>query len=239
MPVHRRGRTVFAYRREIEDWLRGNPGMPADENDGSPPVRSTLVHHRAVIATAGIAGLILVVFVLWTGSTNPSPSLSLELELDGRSLRVVHPRQGLVWEHIFDRMLIGQDIHDRFLNNNVHPAHVMTDLDGNGAPEVLVTLGEDEFGVGGWRLCCLDDEGDVVWAYDPGGMFQWDDEKVFPNWMMEFDVSDLDGDGIQEVVVYSRHVNFFPAKFTILDPPGGGSTGTILSRRLVLRLAHT
>jgi len=221
LPVHRKGRTIFAYLEEIDLWLKGHPSESVQTDESPQDLgRGSLRKSLLVVVVAIIVLGTSVTIVIWLAASRAAKASVSSLSLNGKVLTALSQENQMLWEIELDGCLITPEGHDRTFSESRKTPTCVTDLDNDGRQEILVTMGAEKLTTENWRLECLDHRGNRRWIYSPAEHIRWQDVEARSPWFLEFDVADLDGDGNREVVVYSRHSHFFPGKITILDAEG-------------------
>jgi hypothetical protein len=178
LPVHRvpggRRGAVFAYRHEVDEWLRG-PGVVAGRNGAGTRVEepapvepgegngSTGFAWRrpALLAVLAVAFLGTAAWALRSGlrSGGDSSRPVDEVAFDAREI-VARAAGTELWRHDFGRAVV------RIPRNGPGRPFAVADLDGDGRGELLVSVTfarqgaapEDE-------LFCFSSDGRVLWSY--------------------------------------------------------------------------
>ncbi|MBN2432681.1 MAG: hypothetical protein JXQ27_14490 [Acidobacteria bacterium] len=225
LPVHRKGRTIFAYMQDIDGWLQGHP-LDADDHHvtaaaepSEPPAVKKIRIRTLALVVCGVV-LVLLILYFWPGWWRETPAKQFHLELSGRWVKLHDANDQLLWEKEMDGWLITPEAHRKAFEVSIKSPSCVVDLDNDGLMEILVTVGGQDYYMESWRLYCLDQQGDLRWKYSPDEYIRWGDIVTYPRWYLEFATKDLDNDGICEIVVSSRQSNFFPNKITILDVQG-------------------
>ncbi len=186
LPVHRiGGEVVFALRSEIDAWStsksgqRGQNGalnIPADANgdaeDGADtgPARLTdrlraLAVKRPHVAALviALAGVLLTVIAwisvsaIWRSSATMAPIA--DVRLAGNRLEALDADKRVLWSQPFDEI----QNPDRAANRKTL---IITDLTGDGAPEILYVAADDQ---AGQRLVVFNNDGKVRFQHQWSG----------------------------------------------------------------------
>jgi hypothetical protein len=225
LPVHRLDKEkksrVFAYRSELETWLRARSGGPAPAR-ARPPLSRIIVPAAAVV----ISLTLLLVFAL--PKLGPGSRTPADFRIEGPELIILNKKGGELWrwdsglENLIDESLYRSRYQIRrstYVRTNL-PYLAIKDLDADGRPEILFTIQtEDEFGEG--LLVCLDARGRERWRFQAGRTMTFGDRTYSPDYRIDgFETADLDGDGRPEILVPSFHNNDFPCQLAILGLDG-------------------
>lgn len=225
LPVHRldkeRKSRVFAYRSELEAWLRDRSSGPA----AAPARRPRLWIIVAAAAVMISLALLLMVFLprFAPGSRTPA-----DFRIEGSELVILNKRGRELWR--WDSGLEKLEKEDFYRSNfqtrknsNTHtvwPLLMIKDIDADGREEILFTTQTDnEFGEG--LMVCLDAAGRERWRFQAGRTMTYGNRKYSPDYRIYgFDLADLDEDGRPEIPVKSFHNNDFPCQFVVLGCDG-------------------
>ncbi|OGD25160.1 MAG: hypothetical protein A2Y56_08320 [Candidatus Aminicenantes bacterium RBG_13_63_10] len=238
LPVHRAGSKlskslVFAYREELDDWLRRR-----ETGDSAPKkprgVRRSFLGIRIPIWLASIP-VVLIAALLMTGLVgkignsgldSPQP-YSFKIE---RSELVVLDRQGAeLWR--FDTRLpnlYDNDSYQRHFpcrkgienEDRKLPWVKIEDIDSDGRTEVLfmVRTFDDYCDVG---LYCFDDRGRKLWTYTPGRKMTFGTRHFSEDYALDaVDVISPNTTGEKFVIVLARHIPHFPSYIVLFAPDG-------------------
>lgn len=185
LPVHRvppggKGRSVFAFADELDDWLQGpgaasEPANQGNDSGGAGSWRRTPARRFSLLAGAlGFAAVGASLVALW-----PRSDLGVvEFTYAGDSLIALGPRGEAVWSHRLDSRF-------RRLPGQAAPqSHLIYDLDGDGRREILVN---DNFYVGSssveeGRLFCFSSSGELRWTFLFGDTLNFGDDQFLPPW---------------------------------------------------------
>jgi hypothetical protein len=189
LPVHRvpggQRQAVFAYTGEIDAWLeQGELGVtpPAQQaTNGAPLIQTASVleqqneaatapkaryrpKYRALVLVIALlaGGISWLVFASHTIRSNPP----LRIDFTANSIQAFDAQSRLIWTHSFPKPLHPEYLkHMEVLTDSVRIA----DLDGDGEPEILVTIPlttgpnlNDQFQM---ELDCFSSSGKLLWSY--------------------------------------------------------------------------
>jgi hypothetical protein len=211
LPVHRpeggSKSRVYAYKDELETWLKGNTALPLSPS--AHPSRSGI--NRIAPAAAVILFIAAALF------------------FQGSKLMILNRAGRHLWEHdtglknleaeakfraFFNEKKLGTDSITREL-----PLIIIRDIDADGKTEVLFTTQTiDSFYAG--RLTCFDHRGRERWRFEAGREFAFGGKTFSRDYWCRFDVRDLDADGRQEVVVIGAQAPDWPTQLAVLSSDG-------------------
>lgn len=243
MPVHRiGGEVVFALRSEIDAWStaksgqRGHNGaltLPADTNGDadngedalSPPpaiparaARLVLRHPHlsaltsAVLAVLVTVGIVSAIVSLRRSPEPPGPVVSVQIV--GSVLDAVDAHGAVVWSHRFDEP---QPPVPPEGGASRAKRHIVTDLTGDGLPEVLHVAKGDQ---SGQRLFVFNHDGSVRFERQWHGTVRFGDQDYHgPFHSMWVWVTKATG-GDPVIWLSSRHRVEFPSVLERLDVDG-------------------
>jgi hypothetical protein len=232
LPVHRvpggRRGAVFAYRHEVDGWLRGPGAAPGRNGDGKPagesappvvPAGPTGFAWRrpALLAVFAVALLGTAAWALRVGLGLPGLSVGShavdEVRFAGREI-VARAAGTELWRHDFGRAVV------RISRNGPGRPFAVADLDGDGHRELLVSVtfaresaaAEDE-------LFCFSSEGQVLWSYvDRAPLVFRGGTYGPPFWYGN--VVAYRADGEWRVAWSQLHNVWWPARVSLLDARG-------------------
>lgn len=223
LPVHRlsvgsRAR-VHAFSDELDAWLEASSETPHEGDDAAtePPAarRSAARRPRLLLpASAGIAILAIVIALtgsMWGGGVpttcvQEAGTLTV-LDAEGRKL--------------FRRTFRGSPVTLQVLTCDV------TDIDGDGEPEVLAGTTERGQELGTGRLHVFESAGDLRWTRRHGRSLRRGerrfDARFTGRWVRVATVG-----GRKRLVVGSVHNPFYPSEIRLLDPSTGETLDSYL-----------
>jgi hypothetical protein len=261
LPVHRvpgKGARdpVFAYRSELDEWLRrGKNGtaptteVQADgvtsteqlhlsgtpEAAGSPKVDRT--RSRLIGASSAVLVMLLAVFIFLARRPLPS-GLTAKIQFTTAGVQGLDDAGQVIWMHQFSALIHPESLkHMELLNNLVRIA----DLYGDGRREMLVTVPLERSRNPGdvplTEVDCFSRDGKLLWSYVP-------QEKL------RFGNYDLDGPWIVEDILLSpsakpviwvalAHYRWGNSIVVQLDPATGKSITRFVNTGIVYKLKET
>ncbi len=225
LPVHRLDKEkksrVFAYRSELEAWLKDRSGGPVPAPARRPRLWIIVPAAAVLIALA----LLLAVFMPRLGPGSRTPA---DFRIEGSELVILDKKGGELWRWDSGRAnLVGEDTYrPRFQTRHstgvdtLRPFLILKDLDADRRPEILFAPKTDnEFGEG--LLVCLDAAGRERWRFQAGRAMTYGERVFSPDYRnYGFDTADLDGDGRPEIIFPAYHNNDFPCQLAVLGLDG-------------------
>jgi len=236
LPVHRAGSKlskslVFAYREELDDWLRRREGTPSQ-----PPVRRRLSPaflaraHFWVLVVLGVA--VFSILVLSKIMSNSSPAELLQpynFKIE-RSEFVALDKEGVeLWR--FDTRtpdLFDSDsyqVHFPYrkgigLIDRKLPWVKIEDINADGRTEVLFMIHTHNENAD-TGLYCLDHRGRKLWTYTPGREMTFGTRHFSEDYTLDaVDVIPAGPQGQKRILVLARHIPNFPSYLALLAPDG-------------------
>ncbi len=240
LPVHRPGGQpgprVFAWKHELDSWLAGKP-RPEAEADPAPARIASAVERGSISRTwALVSALIIIVgglayFGIRYLTRDRMPA---DFDIDGNKLVILNKAKNRLGnfeespnvleseayyrKHFQTRQAAPDDPECGIL---FPPRLAFEDLDGNGRREVLF-VPNVQGANNARRLYCLDRRGRPIWSapYEGGKELTFGDKLFAWNYFSSFETRDLDGDGKQEILVFSEQNSDWPTQLTILSWDG-------------------
>ncbi len=236
LPVHRleaesRGK-VFAYRDEIDEWLRERAeGIPAAKRASGKRLS------RILAVAAALFTLVSAAF-FFRGTLRrfvfPQSRVPADFRLEGSTLVVVDKRGDEVWR--WDSKLPNLQTEEHYRVHfqekregaeyvPVWPYAIIKDIDGDGRIETLFSIQTKEENREG-ALLCFNEDGTWRWRFDAGRALRFGGTDYRREYRIGgFDLCDLDGDGNREVIVISWHKPDWPCQVAVLDTVTGDLRG--------------
>jgi len=238
LPVHRAGSKlskslVFAYREELDEWLkRRETGDSAPKKPGG--VRRSFLGIRIPIWLASIpvvliAALLLTGIVGKSGTAKPGSPQPYSFKIERSELIVLDKKGAELWRFdtripdLFDndsyqvhfpyRKIIG-------LNDRKLPWVKIEDINNDGRTEVLFMIHthNDNADTG---LYCLDHRGRKLWTYTPGREMTFGTRHFSEDYALDaVDVIPAGPQGQKRILVLARHIPNFPSYLALLAPDG-------------------
>lgn len=237
LPVGRvaggKGRSVFAFTDDIDRWLTGRPdgeGVPPSAGNPAPPAaplteetpspsipRRPVWFVAAALATIG-APAVLAVWTLW-----PAPE-ALHISLDQRGVHRAEADGSSTLIYPFDPARVTATV-------DIPPPHLVTDVDADGAPDVVVAISHEADAASGMhhsgRLVRLDPDGTVRWTHEVADQVTFGARRFAGPWaVMDWRLSP--GAGPRRIAVAARHYVWWPGFVALLDD-AGQRTGTFVN----------
>ncbi len=226
LPIHRLSESskarVFTTKEELDEWLRtkenDKEGYDRERFRFGPKMRS-----GTLSILVSLIVIVAVCFVLLKPFQSNRPA---DFKIEGSVLVVLNEKGKELWrfdtelEKLVDEKtyrLYFQFKHDRGDRARYLPHLIIKDIDSDNSPEVLFsTQTQGEFGEG--ELYCFDHKGQPLWTFKAGREIKFGSKVYSPDFRIKgFDVVDLDNDGLLEIVVVSRHHDYFPNQVVVLD----------------------
>jgi hypothetical protein len=241
LPIHRMEGSekggVFAYRDELDKWLAQRTGQPEPAKNGTEVIeagrkwarlesrrwsRKRLISFHLVVWAAIIAAFIFL-------NRRATPRIPVDFRIEGSELVVLGGG---------DRELFRYDTGvNNLLETNAYrraprsagapgtggrdlPYIGFRDIDLDGRRETLFTIQtQDE--VGEEVFLCLDTRGRRRWSFQAGRELKFGDQVYSADYrIIGFDLHDINGDGKQEIQLYSTHKPDWPCQFVVLGSDG-------------------
>jgi hypothetical protein len=260
MPIHRiGGEVVFALRSEIDAWStaksgqRGQNGtlsLPADANgeaedsDDGPRLALTARLRRVVIQRPHVAALamaltgVLVTVIAWVVDRwmiqpAASPPHVVDVRLAGIRLEALDGNGRELWSHSFPEH---QEPHPKD-HPHRHLRLVITDLTGDGRPEVVYTATNHQTGT---RLFVFNSDGSVRFDHQWTGAVRFGSQDYQGPFHAMWVWVTRGSDGAPTIWLSSRHRVEFPSVLERLDVTGrvtgeywqGGEVTAVAAGRL-------
>jgi hypothetical protein len=246
------GEIVYALRHELDAWLErvgdarpGDAAQPAEAdptsiaaapNGAAPPAAPRYL--RAWIAAAiglvivAAGGLAIYLIVGVRPPTNGAgdrsavtdvPGRPARWKADGNRLIVLDDSNRQLWDHRFDFPL-KEDAYGP-LGDAGRTTVIVTDLDGDGRPEVLVMtvpayVVAETHVAERCRLVCFNGDGSLRFEYLPATPVKFGDDEYGPPFGVNRVLTTDNGDGTRTVWITASHSQMFPTVLQKLDPQG-------------------
>ncbi len=218
LPVHRvpggkRG-AVYAYRSEVDAWLRTTAGLPVAE---SPPVgpNSSTLWRAAGIWLAGLGIVILGLLFALRLARSPNPQ---QATLVGAELTALDGAGRAIWRYRFPEPVQPTDVpmFDPNQNTQIH----LEDLNGDGKNEVLVAAAYNRHSETNHdELYCFASGGRLLWRYQPHAEFNFVGRKASGPWKLH-SLTVVPEDGKKVVWAAFTDPVFAPAIVASIDADG-------------------
>lgn len=206
LPVHRvtgePGKSVFAYRSEIDRWLLRQPPPPTDAEH---PRR----RWKAVLAGSAAALLLVVLASLAVSQASGSKAVAA-VSVEGHEIVATDAAGRQRWRLRLPDV-DGQAVPARLL---------VADVLGDGAPEVLAALhyirgGRQDAGV----ILLIDGRGEIVWRHSPEDRYRFGDVEYGPGWFPS-DMAVYGAPGARRIAVAYHHHTWWPGLVVTYDAAG-------------------
>jgi len=218
LPVRRvqGGRSVFAYKSELDRWLAGGVRPAADTRlepapavPEPPPSLSPLgprLRRRTALSLALALACALVLAVWWLGVDAPVATVALA----GQEIVARDAAGAVLWRHQV-----------RPLDGAVVPARLLvTDIDDDGDPDVLAALHVmKRGGHGDGLLMAFDGCGRLRWERSVSDRYRFGEQEYSPPWFPE-DVLVYRAGGAARIAVALHHHTWWPGLVITYDAEG-------------------
>lgn len=206
LPVRRvtgeRGKSVFAYRTEIDRWLHGQPSPLVEDAHPRRRWKTVLAGSAAALALLALAGLAV--------SQASASKAVAGATLEGHEIVATDRAGNERWR----LSLSGVDGH-------VVPARfLVTDVRGDANPEVLAALhynrgGRQDAGI----VLLIDGGGEVVWQRSLEDRYRFGDVEYGPAWFPS-DIAVYGVPGARRIAVAYHHHTWWPGLVVTYDSAG-------------------
>lgn len=262
LPVHRLpgGQAVFAYKTELDDWLKqgkranGTASLPAAPQ--SEPLLEPLPQPLKVEAEipmpkrterwpfwryAAMLGIIGAVTAVLAGvsflrrSAAASEAVVANVRFATTSIEALDDAGRVMWRH-----QLGKPIHPEVLQHKERLDNLVriTDLFRDGSREVLVTLplqvSPNPADPAISEVDCFSSQGRLLWSYIPHEKFQFGDHELDSPWLVQ-DVFVSQG-SVPELWVALDHYRWGNAFVVQLDPRTGNGTVRFVNTGVIYTL---
>jgi len=222
LPVHRfhggkRG-PVFAYPEDLDRW----------QQQDSQETRNTQhsVKRRISIVCAVALCLSIMSLLIWVILLDTTDPELTSIKVSAKIMTAFDQYHEILWETKLERELMDQAFYDesycfsKTYEDKVHSYRV-EDLNIDGKKEILVLSGLTTTTKAVPSILeCFDCTGKQIWQFKPGKPLTFGKDTLDDTWTACFDVEDLDGDGRFEIIVISRHTDYFPSEISVLNHGG-------------------
>jgi excisionase family DNA binding protein len=227
LPIHRFEGTqrsrVFAYKDELDRWRAERPGDRTRLQPGSPP-RPGL--QKSYFLVAAIIVILVILYLELRPGMNREP---LDFRITGSALIILNDQGTELWryntglENLLEEGSYRQHFQMKRKDANdtsLHPYLMIKDINRDGKKEVLFsTQTQDEFNEG--LLFCFSDNGKILWRFGAGKVMKYGPQVYTSDYrIMGFEVSNLDDDGRNEIIIFSTQRHFFPCQLAVLEANG-------------------
>lgn len=238
LPVHRpssdRSRShVFAYKREVDDWLKKRSGPPGIREELSPKPRLSRLTIFVFISLL-FAGLSLLVYLFVIHGPFQKRSSLLtqpaDFKVRGSELVVLNSKGEELWK--YDTHLDALEDESIYRNHfqvrqfspsalRTLPTLIIEDIDKDGLKEVLFVPMTRDFSHYG-DLICFSSTGQIKWSFGPErrityGQTQYDNDFFF------YGLGLLPNDSYKnraKIIVFGQHFPNFPTFVDVLTVRG-------------------
>lgn len=210
------GRSVFAYKSDLDRWLAGGSRAAAEMQPESAPAASEppppmshprpQLRRRQALSLALVFGCALALAVWSQGGGGPVTTVAFV----GQQIVARDAAGADLWRHEF-----------RDLEGTVAPARLLvTDIDDDGGPDVLAALQVTKRGRhGDGLLMAFDGRGRVRWERTVSERYRFGDEEYAPPWYPE-DVIVYHAGEVARIAVALHHHTWWPGLVVTYDAGG-------------------
>jgi hypothetical protein len=246
LPVHRlktsAGQSILARRAEIDEWRRRLTVLPGE---AQPPVRgegTTRIRPLHLGLAAGLVAVLMAVGVLTFQASRravPGPATSFAFTTDALEARDASGE--LVWRYAFPRPVLAERA-PGVVQNNLPPERILvTDLDGDGQPGVLVVVAFQDERSHSDELYYFSMAGELRWTYRPGMEMLFGSETFAPPWYIgAIEIVEAPASEAGHVYLTVLHHYWWPSAVVRLEPDGTADTVMVHSGHLynLMRFEH-
>jgi len=221
LPVRRiqggRGRSVFAYKTELDRWLSGDLGQAVREQpderpepvDDAQTTRQQTLRPRLRTGRTAAAGLFLALTAAWLWWWWPPPAI-VEATIAGSDIVATDAAGREIWRHRLARG-DGRVVATRLL---------VADLDADARPEVLALLHHTKAsGEAYGTLAALGDDGRARWERMLEDRYRFGADEFAPAWFPS-DVVVYRSGGATRIAVAQHHRTWWPSVVVTYDGDG-------------------
>jgi len=219
LPVHRygsgKGARVFAYTDELDHWLHARSIRCRQEEALAGPSRKRLL---AYIAAAVVFLIVAMGLVLRYTGVIPGARTPADWALEGSKLTVRDARGRLCWEKRFPPLHTWSRPFEQ-------DAVLITDVDGDGRPDVLFNFSPADLGRFSSSLMCFDQVGGLRWEYRYGAPRTFAARSFDASYRGQL-VRPVRVGGKARLLTVANHYMRCPSEVSLLD----GATGRLLEQ---------
>lgn len=196
------GKSVFAYRADIDQWLLRQPPPPADVEPPGRPWKTVLAASAAALILILLAGLVV--------SQASGSKAVASVALSGHEIVATDTGGRERW-----RLRLPH------IDGHVVPARfLVTDVQGGADPEVLAAIhyirgGRQDAGV----LMLIDGSGDIIWERSLDDRYRFGDVDYGPAWFPS-DIAVYGAPGARRIAVAYHHQTWWPGVVVTYDASG-------------------
>lgn len=220
------GEVVYAFKAEIDEWLRLNPPSPAPTADADVKLHqpASTVHRRwrlrhAIVMLLALSAVSATVLTLapFARTQIPAPprGIPARWRLDGNALIVSDSADQELWRHLFE---FEQD-KGPVAEPSADGARVqIADIDGDGRREVLMTVSDRDPSYMPY-LYAFEDSGDVRFKHAIDKVVRYGPDEYGPPFSF-VRMTTIPGRPLAPVVVAAQHRPWFPVAVQFLSARG-------------------
>ena len=236
LPVHRAGSRpskslVFAYKEELDEWLKRREEKKTPGHDHSSPAFARLAK-KLPWALAALGAVALVLFGLWKllgKSTGSEVAQPYDFRIERSEFIAVNKKGTELWRYDTKLASLVSDAGYRTHfpcrkgygnNERLLPWLKIKDINGDGRTEVLFiirTLDDDPQS----ELLCFDGQGRKLWTYEPGREMLFGTRNFSADYALDaVDVLNASPSAPNKILILARHKPNYPSYIAILSPKG-------------------
>lgn len=232
LPVHRVSEIsksrVFAYRDELDDWLRKRAAGGGVRAPVPSKARRRILPWPAVVAVAAVVLSALYLFLVRPRGHR----LPFDFRIEHSALVILDSRGRELWRYdtLMDNLEDETSYRSTFQAKRSRPEDrgrllphlIIRDINRDKKPEVLFAIRtQDELDAG--ILVCFDFRGRELWRFRAGRPMTFGSRAYSNEYMISgIETLDADGDGNLETMVIGFQRPDWPTQFVLLDARGKG-----------------
>lgn len=212
LPVRRlpggRGSSVFAFREEIDEWLRSTPDSRVAAEVVAPSARPIR------LASAGVLLITLVLLISWTNFRDPAVNLeTMRVEMTGEGLLAFDRSGRNTWKYEWPS------------GHRVVPLPVVEPVIavGGDAPGLIAATAfrvrHSDGGGDGGQLFRFSEEGTLLWSFSFADTVILGGKPFGPPWVLTSFAPD-DRSRTRRIAVSAHHFAWGTSLAAVLDPDG-------------------
>lgn len=219
LPVHRmpgvKGR-VYAYPHELDAWA----GKPSSGSETPAEAKPEARNRRApswalLVALTAAAALALLG---WGLRPRPQP---VSWIVEGPTLTITGAKGETLWRHDFPQPVFRSWLDRPKGLHDLRTMPTITDLDGDGTQEVVVSYRTEPLEQGTSELYCFEADGRLRWRFTPGREVETVQRRFAPPYDIRIVLAAPASQGKRPVlIVVSNHRTSFPTQVVALSPQG-------------------
>lgn len=232
LPIHRppgrRGQSVYAFRSELDAWIR--KPHAADRTDPDPPVRTPqppVRSPRLWLFSGLFLAVATVVLTFW-----PRPAIA-RVEIERGGIRAFDARGRTLWTHPLEGIVtpsvengVGRTVHVGDVDHDDTPEAIVSILATTQSPDLVRSL-----------LLCFDGSGRIRWSLELDDVLTLDGRRFGAPWaaadLMVF------GEERKTLVLTTHHLTWSPSMILRFDAATGERQARYVHPGWVMRVDVT